>query len=199
MKLRRILSLAIILAVMAGMAFASACAPAARKLSVQAPSKELIAGREELSSMRLLVVAEPADADLSGLVWTSKKPHIASVDEDGYVAAISGGSVSITATDTISNKKASKTIRIWELPSELEMRNSEKTLRVRRSFTLSAKLSQASKIRKEDKALSWFSSDPSVAAVNAKGKVTAVSPGEAVITVMSVNGMTSECIITVTE
>lgn len=199
MKLRRVLSLVLACAFVAGAAPAFADAPAIKRLTIQAPAKELVAGKEELSTMQLLAKAEPGDADLSGLVWSSKKPQVASVDEDGFVTALSGGSVSVAVTDTLTNKKASKTIKVWELPSGVDIRLSEKTLRAGRSVTLSAKLAPSSNIRKEDKALSWFSSDTSVASVNAKGKVTAVSSGEAVITVMTVNGRTDTCVITVTE
>lgn len=198
MKLRRAVSLALACAFFLTCA-AFADAPAVRRLTMLAPSKELVAGSEDLSTMQLTVKATPEDADVSGLVWASKKPLVASVDAYGFVTALSGGSVSIAVTDRNTGKKASKTLRIWVLPSGVDIRVSEKTLRTGRSAALSARLSPTSNIRRADKALSWFSSDASVAAVNAKGKVTALSPGSATITVMTVNGRTDTCEVTVTE
>ena len=50
----------------------------------------------------------------------------------------------------------------------------------------------------EDKSVRWSSSDPSVAKVDANGKVTAVAPGSATITVKTVSGgKTASCNVTV--
>ncbi|MDO4290241.1 MAG: Ig-like domain-containing protein [Eggerthellaceae bacterium] len=46
-------------------------------------------------------------------------------------------------------------------------------------------------------ALTWKSSDESVATVDAEGKVKAIAPGSAVITVTSANGKSAECKVTV--
>ncbi len=199
MRIRRVFSIIFACVLLMGAGLASSDAPSVRKLSLQAPSRELVAGKDGLSSMQLVVKSTPADADISSLTWSSKKPQSASVDDTGLVTAHAGGTVSITVTDTLTGKKASKAIKIWELPSGVDIRLSEKNLRTGRSAALSSRLSPSSHIRKADKALSWFSSDASVASVNAKGRVTAVAPGEATITVMTVNGRTDSCVVTVTE
>ncbi len=48
-------------------------------------------------------------------------------------------------------------------------------------------------------AVTWSSSDESVAAVDERGTVTAVAPGVASITVTSLRGLTVDCTVTVTE
>ena len=50
-----------------------------------------------------------------------------------------------------------------------------------------------------DKSVTWESSDNAVAMVDAKGVVTAVSAGNAKITVTAANGISAYCMITVTE
>ena len=47
--------------------------------------------------------------------------------------------------------------------------------------------------------VSWSSSDESVATVDERGIITAVSPGEAVITGLTESGLTASCTVTVTE
>lgn len=51
----------------------------------------------------------------------------------------------------------------------------------------------------DDLALSWASSDPSVAAVDESGRVRAASAGECVISAFSANGRYDECRVTVHE
>ncbi len=48
-------------------------------------------------------------------------------------------------------------------------------------------------------AVTWTSSDESVATVDERGIITAVAPGEATITAMSESGLTAECAVTVME
>lgn len=62
------------------------------------------------------------------------------------------------------------------------------------ALTLTAALSPAGVT--ED-ALTWTSSDPSVAAVGDDGQVTAVSAGQAVVTAATVGGQTASCTVTV--
>lgn len=198
MKLARAVPLLLAVALACGLMPAFAGAPAVRRLSIQAPSREMTVGGES-SSMRLSAVATPSDADISRLTWSSKKPKVAEVDESGLVTALSAGKAGITVTDPATGRSASKTIRVWVLPESVALTVSEKTIKAGRTCKLTARLSPASGIRKADRALTWFSSDSSVASVNARGRVKALSPGCATITVMTANGLTDVCEITVSE
>ncbi len=54
-------------------------------------------------------------------------------------------------------------------------------------------------VNSRQEAVTWTSSDPGVAAVDERGIVTAVAPGEATVTGTSESGLTAECTVTVTE
>lgn len=70
------------------------------------------------------------------------------------------------------------------------------TLPVGDTYTLKATLTPEDA---SETGLRWTSSDPSVATVDAEGKVTAIAPGAAVITVTTaVGGYTDSCVVTVT-
>lgn len=45
--------------------------------------------------------------------------------------------------------------------------------------------------------VTWVSSNPGVATVNAEGKVTAVAEGEATVTALSPEGRSAECLVKV--
>lgn len=71
------------------------------------------------------------------------------------------------------------------------------TLLVGDMYTLEAKVEPEDA---SEQGLVWTSDDPSVAAVDAEGKVTATAPGTAVITVTTVEGgYTASCTVTVTS
>ena len=175
----------------------------ARKLTIQPRSCELIvagAGSAQgsiVSSVRLSVVSRPENADLSGLTWKSSRPHVATVSEDGTVTAVSGGTAVITATDSLSRRRVSCTVRVYVLPASLTMKKETLTLQEKRSATLRAVIAPARPIRRQDKIITWVTSDPNVATVTAKGRVTAVSPGTATITAVTGNGCTAVCEVTV--
>lgn len=76
------------------------------------------------------------------------------------------------------------------------LKMSKKTATIRVGSTLSLKATIKPK-KASDKALTWSSSDTSIAKVSTKGKVTPVSAGKATITVSSLNGKTATCVVTV--
>lgn len=78
--------------------------------------------------------------------------------------------------------------------TEIVLSDSEKTLTVGKSFTITATV-------KPDNAwnrtVTWSSSDPSIATVDENGTVTAIAEGEAIITAESADGVKAECKVTV--
>ncbi|MDO4548163.1 MAG: Ig-like domain-containing protein, partial [Clostridia bacterium] len=79
-------------------------------------------------------------------------------------------------------------------PKNVKLDRNKLTLRVGKSKKLKATVKPQ---KAGNKTLTWTSSDEAIATVNGKGKVIAVSPGTAVITCETVNGITASCEVTV--
>ena len=133
----------------------------------------------------------PDDAE-TDLAWSSSKPSVATVTQNGVVTALKAGKATITvATD--NGKSASATITVKPAPKKVRLNRSKATLGVREKLTLTATLSPSNAYT----TLSWKSGNPSVAAVSKQGVVTPKRPGTAVITVTTANGKTAKATVTV--
>lgn len=116
------------------------------------------------------------------VTYTSNKPEIASVDEDGVVTANQAGTAKITVkTGDTKLKFTAKVINPTISKAKLTMLPSaEQTLTIRGG----------------DGKITWKSSKKSVATINAEGVVTAVKYGTATITAKR-NGIKLTCTVNV--
>ena len=155
---------------------------------------ELVEGE----SAQLTATVSPENASDKSVKWTSSDEKVATVDNAGKVTAVAPGSAKITVTTTDGNKEASCTITVSakKIPvegvtldkTELELVEGEST-----QLTASVSPEDAS-----DKSVEWTSSDETVATIDNAGKVTAVAPGTAKITVTTNEGAKeASCTITV--
>lgn len=137
----------------------------------------------------------PANATDKTITWTSSVPAVATV-ADGVVTAKSAGTTVITATS--GGKSATCTVTVTAPTVNVTAVNISKTsttLVEGATETISASVAPANAT---DKAITWTSSAPAVATVDATGKITAVKAGTAVITATSKNGKVASCSVTVT-
>ncbi len=144
--------------------------------------------------LQLKATLFPEDATDKSVVWSSTNTGVATVDENGWVTAVSVGTSVITCT-SVNGHTAECTITVAPTPVESVTLNlSETTLKYGETLQLIAKL------RPENatyKSVTWSSSDAGVATTDENGLITAVSVGTAVITVTTANGLTAECEVTV--
>lgn len=143
----------------------------------------------------------PLNATTTSLTWSSNNPSVATVDPYGNILAHNPGDCIITAASTSGSCSASCSVQVVKMT----LNKSTDALNPGDSDTLTATLQPASIA---GAAIHWSSDNPSVAIVDAYGKVTATStPGTAVIkattspaygvTPTTPYGVTASCTVTV--
>ena len=118
----------------------------------------------------------PDNATDKTVTWTSEHPEIATVDQEGKVSGINGGSVLITAK--AGDKEAKCTVIVRVPITGLDLNKHTMYLSSGQSETLSVIFSPSE--AENSWVVDWVSSNPSVASVE-YGKVTALKSGTAEI------------------
>ena len=140
----------------------------------------------------------PENATNPGITWTSSEPSIASVDADGTVKALKTGTVTITAAAVDgSGITGTSEITVIVIPvTGIKLNRTTASIQDDGTITLHAEVLPADATYKT---ITWRSDNPQVAAVDAKGKVTAVKTGTARIIATSADGKKEAvCTVTVT-
>lgn len=146
------------------------------------------------SSLTLSVTYTPSNATSGKAVtWASSDTSVATVSSTGVVTAIKTGNATITATTT-NGKSASSAITVAQSYSISLDKASVSMLVSEDAVQLTASTTPAGT------AVTWTSSDTSVATVSSAGKVTAVKKGTAVITAkISASTESATCTFTISE
>ena len=149
---------------------------------------------------QLTATVTPSNATDKTVTWTSSDAAVATVSESGLVTAVGQGSATITATSNMDNtKKATCTVTVNPPAAPIEVESislkASTTIYIGGTETLSVTYTPDD--ANTGKAITWTSSNESVAKVDANGKVTAVSAGTATITATSEKGKTAICTVTV--
>ena len=131
-------------------------------------------------SLLLEASVTPTNATIQSVTWSSDREDNAYVDQYGVVYGVSKGSAVIKAkAQDGSGQYATYTVTVKQQPESITLNKDVVTLKKGNYVTLSATVLPSTT---DDKSVVWYSSDESVAKVNASGRVTAVSPGTAIIT-----------------
>ncbi len=150
-------------------------------LKLNAYYQEMVAGTKFV----LLPTVLPIDAPNKDVTFVSSDPAVATVDENGVVTALVGGTCEIIVTTVESNLKATCTISVKEYVESIEISGNPERLNVRESVTLVATVGTETA---SNKAVIWTSSNPNIATVDQNGKVTGHTPGNVVITATAADG-----------
>lgn len=129
----------------------------------------------------------PANASNKNLVWTTSDENIATVSESGLVTAVAVGEVTITATSQ-STPDISATCRVSVVPTpvaSITLSQTSVSLKATETVSLTATVAPETATVKD---VTWTSDNPKVATVDENGVITAVTAGEAVITVTATDG-----------
>ena len=147
----------------------------------------------ENDTVTLTAAVSPDDATDKTVSYSSSDKTVATVDENGVVTAISGGSAIITVTTNDGNHTAACNITVEQRVSCVSLSSSSVTLSAGETLTLTAAVSPSDATYQTIK---WKSSDTSVATVSSSGSVTAVGKGTTTITA-SADGKYAECYVKV--
>ena len=142
----------------------------------------------------LQAIIEPDNATDKTVEWTSSKPEVATVDENGKVQAVSEGTTTITATTKDGKKTAESVVTvsgtITEDPNFVHI-TSITLGKIKTTLTPGEKYQMQVVILPtdaSDQTVTWTSSNTDVATINADGVLTAVAAGETTILVTTKDG-----------
>ena len=138
---------------------------------------------------------QPSNAANKSVTWSSNNTKVATVDKNGVVKGIKGGTANITVTTADGKKTAVCTVTVREKATKLTLNKTSLSLKKGKTYTLKVKKFTPSTVY--PKTVTWSSSKKSVAKVDKNGKVTAVKKGTATITAKSWNGKKITCKVTV--
>ena len=140
----------------------------------------------EGQTVELAIDYELTQEQIDATVWESSDPSVASVNDEGEVTALSNGTAIITAS--IADYTASCIVRCVDVTGNRGYNSDDSEYVINyEDVTLTKKgeyfqLTITSVLGEEVPDFSWSSDDTSVAKVDSKGIVTAVSDGTAYIT-----------------
>lgn len=170
-----------------------------QNVSLDISTAELTVG----GSQTIKVTITPSDATDKAVTFESSDNKVVTVDSNGKITAVGPGTATVTVRTKDGSKTATVTVTVKASePSTVsvtgvKLDQNSLVLQVDGSASLTATVEPENATNKE---VTWKSSAESVATVDANGKVTAIAPGMAAITVTTVDGgKTDACVVTVTE
>lgn len=152
--------------------------------------------------MTLTATVLPEDADNRKVKWTSSKPEVVTVSDDGEITGAGSGEAVVTAySDEKSDVKAECTVTVIKEKkpvSSVTFNVTSQQMNVNTTFQIVAT------VQPEDatsKVLQWTSSNESVATVDDKGLVSAKAEGSTNIVALATDGSgkSATCSITVVD
>ncbi len=137
------------------------------------------------TTAQLTATLSPEGA-VGSVTWTSSDESVATVDANGVVTAVAGGSCSITATAAYGVViTATCEVNVLQAATKIELSSTSLVLALNSYQKIIATVlpSTASNTK-----VSWSSSDDSVAEVTGNGSVVAVGLGECIVTCTAEDG-----------
>ena len=160
---------------------------------IQLSNSAITIGVKE-SYTALTVSAVPAGSALPAVTWrTSNKKYVKVDAATGKITGVKKGSATVYAKMENGEEVACK-VTVKKAPKKVSVSPSSMALS---EGGMSGQLSVSLTKNTASGTLTYTSSDPAVATVDATGRVTAVGPGKATITVKAFNGKKSTCKVAV--
>lgn len=156
---------------------------------------------EKGQTANLSVAYLPADTtDRKAVTWKSENENVATVDANGVVTAVAGGTTKIVATATANDKITAVCEVKVPIHTESIGLNETEIIGLRKGDTEKLTVSFYPANTEDSKEVKWTSSDSTVASVDKNGVVKGLKEGEATITVTTADGKhTASCVVKVKE
>ena len=161
-------------------------------VSVSPTTATIIKGQTQ----QLTAIVAPSSASNKSVSWSSSNDSVATVSSSGLVTAKAAGTADVTVTTADGSHKAVCTVTVRVPVTGVSISRTELSLIKGGTEQLSATVSPSDA---SNQAISWTTTDKSVATVSSSGLVTAVGGGTATITATTADGSyTDVCKVTVT-
>lgn len=148
-------------------------------------------------TFRLTAEILPLNATDKSVTWISSNTSVVTVDENGLLTAVGTGSAAVLVQSNDSGITAMCNINVYQPVETVEINYKEMSVRKGTVFWLYAKAGPDNAV---NKTIIWSTSNPRIATVDESGMVTAIEPGECIITATSQDtGVFATCSLTVTE
>ena len=151
-------------------------------------------------SVTLSAKLTPDNATNNNVTWTSSRPEVAKVDENGVVTGLKAGKTTITVKTKDGNKTDKCEITVENITVDVEeitLNTEELTMTLNETKQLTATITPANATNKK---IRWTTSDKMIAKVDDTGKITPVNIGKVMITAEASNGKkTAKCVVTITR
>lgn len=149
------------------------------------------------SVTQITPVFAPSNTANQGMSYVSSDESIATVQSNGQVTGVAKGTVTITGTTADGGFTDTMQVTVNVPVAFITMSQATLALNVGFTSDLNVVVSPADAT---DTFVSWSTSNPAVATVNADGLVSALNPGSATITATSRDGAkTATCVTTVSQ
>lgn len=138
---------------------------------------------------KLIAYVEPSFATNDTVRWTSRNENIVTVDANGKITGVAPGQATISAITNDGNFTDEtvvtvQTDQVEVLPSDIEISSSIFEVAHRNTIVMESKVYP---VDATEKGVIWSSSDSSIAHIDNQGILSALLPGEAEITVSTIN------------
>ena len=144
----------------------------------------------------LTAIVLPASATNRNVIWSSSDPSVVSVTQEGVLTAVGIGTATITVTTEDGGHTSSCTVTVTGINVE-SVSLSHTTLEIAKDATAQLTATVLPE-NASNPAVTWESSDETIATVSENGLVTGIKAGTATITVTTMDGSkTATCAVTV--
>lgn len=149
--------------------------------SIKLNKKSVSVGVQDEFTLKATV--KPSNATNRKVTWQSKNKKIATVTQKGMVKGKKIGKVTIIAK--ADGKSAKCTINVKPAPKKITLNAKSKTLKKKKTFQI--KIKKKTPSNSVSNKITYKTSNKKVATVSSTGKVKAIKPGKATITVTTCN------------